>query len=244
MRAQVLILLLRAVLISGSLVYTPRIVYSLRNDMRRNGSAPTESDNSSSQLHDSPPPDTVIVTPSAAAAINDVDSSSSSSSPSTTTATTRTSIIRLDDDDDDENVADANQGSINIVEPDTENGSIVIQKPEYLRISWTTENKKYRYNPAAASASNRNHNHNHNHDNWMEKSTTTTASSAEILNATKLTIQSTEWIKKQLSQRRLVSLLFHLCSRLYIPFCGTHLASYGDAVSAKLPFYKNEFCIY
>lgn len=58
----------------------------------------------------------------------------------TTIATTTSENRLLDDADgrDDE--------TENTVEPHTQNGSIVIQNPEYLRISWTTENKKYRLN--------------------------------------------------------------------------------------------------
>ena len=31
-------------------------------------------------------------------------------------------------------------------DPETQNGSIVIENPEYLRISWTTDSKRYRLN--------------------------------------------------------------------------------------------------
>lgn len=36
--------------------------------------------------------------------------------------------------------------SVNVLEPNVANGTILIQNPEYLRISWKTENKRYRIN--------------------------------------------------------------------------------------------------
>lgn len=46
----------------------------------------------------------------------------------------------VDDSSDDDNVEDTE-----IAKSNTQNGSIVIQNPEYLRISWTTDNRKYRF---------------------------------------------------------------------------------------------------
>lgn len=41
-------------------------------------------------------------------------------------------------------------------DPETQNGSIVIENPEYLRISWTTDTKKYRLNLYNGTESNPN----------------------------------------------------------------------------------------
>jgi len=58
----------------------------------------------------------------------------------TSTESTTSENRLLDDADSQDDDSD------NTLEPQTQNGSIIIQNPEYLRISWTTENKKYRLN--------------------------------------------------------------------------------------------------
>ncbi|XP_065202246.1 uncharacterized protein LOC135832732 [Planococcus citri] len=185
-----------------------------QNDLRRNASVPAEEDNALSKpVNDSTAvaasSDAIIVTPSVAVS-EDADSSSASSqlssSSSWTTiatatasqaaqaaATSTSATVNLRDDD--ESAADEDHGSINIVEPDTENGSIVIQKPEYLRISWTTENKKYRISPAV------NVNNHQNDDHWSLKSvipststnnSTRSASSSDVSNMTRFILQGSK----------------------------------------------------
>lgn len=51
-------------------------------------------------------------------------------------------VQELNDKSSNQNEADAEVAS----DPETQNGSIVIENPEYLRISWTTDSKKYRLN--------------------------------------------------------------------------------------------------